>query len=45
MSVLSKNINKKDFGKNFQWGVAIAAAQNEGASETDGKGASIWDAY
>jgi beta-glucosidase len=35
----------KDFGKNFQWGVAIAAAQNEGAADLYGKGLSIWDVY
>lgn len=38
-------LSARDFGKNFQWGVAIAAAQNEGAAHEDGKGASIWDAY
>ena len=38
-------ITAKDFGKNFQWGVAMAAAQNEGAIEVDGKGLSIWDVY
>jgi beta-glucosidase len=35
----------KDFGKNFHWGVAIAAAQNEGAADLYGKGPSIWDVY
>jgi beta-glucosidase len=35
----------KDFGKDFQWGVAIAAAQNEGAAELYGKGLSIWDRF
>ncbi|MCW3093231.1 MAG: beta-glucosidase [Ferruginibacter sp.] len=38
-------LSARDFGKNFQWGVAIAAAQNEGAAGEDGKGASIWDAF
>lgn len=33
------------FGKNFQWGVAIAAAQNEGAYNVDGRGQSIWDVF
>jgi beta-glucosidase len=37
--------NVKDFGRNFQWGVAIAAAQNEGAALQYGKGPSIWDKY
>jgi beta-glucosidase len=41
----STNFTAKDFGKNFNWGVAIAAAQNEGAAFIGGKGASIWDAY
>lgn len=35
----------KDFGNPFFWGVAIAAAQNEGAWNEDGKGPSIWDAF
>lgn len=34
-----------DFGDDFVWGVAIAAAQNEGAADLDGKGPSIWDAF
>jgi beta-glucosidase len=34
-----------DFGKNFHWGVAIAAAQNEGAYNIDGRGLSIWDNF
>ncbi|MBC7886712.1 MAG: beta-glucosidase [Ferruginibacter sp.] len=38
-------LSAKDFGKNFQWGVAIAAAQNEGAANEEGKGLSIWDVY
>ncbi len=38
-------INAKDFGKNFKWGVAIAAAQNEGAANADGKSPSVWDAF
>lgn len=33
------------FGDDFLWGVAIAAAQNEGAAFTDGRGASIWDQF
>ncbi len=33
------------FPKNFVWGVAMAAPQIEGASFTDGKGASIWDTF
>ena len=38
-------ITAKDFGKNFQWGVAMAAAQNEGAADVYGKGLSIWDVF
>lgn len=33
------------FPKKFAWGVAMAAPQIEGASFTDGKGTSIWDAF
>ncbi|CAL1520084.1 GH1 family beta-glucosidase [Chitinophaga sp. MM2321] len=36
---------RKDFGDDFLWGVTISAFQNEGASEQDGKGASIWDTF
>ena len=38
-------ITAKDFGKDFEWGVVIAAAQNEGAVNTDGKGQTIWDTF
>lgn len=34
-----------DFGDDFLWGVVIAAAQNEGAYKTDGRGLSIWDQF
>jgi beta-glucosidase len=40
-----RQISAKDFGDDFMWGVAMAAAQNEGAYDAYGKGASIWDAY
>ncbi len=33
------------FGKDFKWGVAISAAQNEGAPATEGRGLSIWDNF
>jgi len=33
------------FGDDFLWGVAIAAAQNEGAYNIDGRGLSIWDTF
>jgi beta-glucosidase len=38
-------LNAKEFGDDFQWGVAIAAVQNEGAWNSYGKGPSIWDAF
>ncbi|KAK6033609.1 beta-glucosidase A family protein [Ostertagia ostertagi] len=34
-----------DFGNHFLWGVAMAAAQNEGAWNEDGRGPSIWDVF
>lgn len=34
-----------DFGKDFLWGVATAAAQIEGAANVYGKGTSIWDTF
>lgn len=33
------------FGKDFLWGVATAAAQNEGAYNIEGRGLSIWDSF
>jgi beta-glucosidase len=33
------------FGQDFLWGVSIAAAQNEGAYNSYGKGLSIWDNF
>jgi beta-glucosidase len=38
-------IVSSNYGNDFLWGVAIAAAQNEGAYNVDGRGASIWDVY
>ncbi|MDQ7949925.1 MAG: GH1 family beta-glucosidase [Pedobacter sp.] len=38
-------ISSKDFGKEFLWGVATAAAQIEGAAESYGRGPSIWDTF
>lgn len=40
-----QKITAAPFGKNFLWGVAMAAAQNEGAYNTDGRGPSIWDVF
>lgn len=34
-----------EFGKDFLWGVATAAAQIEGAADQFGRGASIWDTF
>ena len=38
-------IKASDFGKDFSWGVATAAAQIEGAADMYGKGPSIWDTF
>ena len=38
-------IKASDFGNDFLWGVATAAAQIEGTSDMYGKGPSIWDAF
>ncbi|TDW99660.1 GH1 family beta-glucosidase [Dinghuibacter silviterrae] len=40
-----KPLTAKAFGNDFAWGVAIAAAQNEGAYTEGGRGLSIWDTY
>ena len=38
-------IKASDFGEDFLWGVAVAAAQIEGAPDKYGKGPSIWDTF
>ncbi len=38
-------ISSSDFGADFLWGVAVAAAQIEGAADVYGRGASIWDTF
>jgi len=40
-----EGLSAKDFGKDFIWGVAMSAAQNEGAFQEDGRGLSIWDVF
>ena len=40
-----QKIIASSFDKNFLWGVAMAAAQNEGGYNTDGRGPSIWDVF
>jgi len=39
------SLNAASFGKDFLWGVAVSAAQNEGAYNVDGRGLSIWDVF
>jgi beta-glucosidase len=41
----SFDLRAENFGADFKWGVAISAAQNEGAVDTDGKSPSIWDTF
>ncbi|MFT3933380.1 MAG: GH1 family beta-glucosidase [Chitinophagaceae bacterium] len=41
----SHQLSAKDFGNHFMWGVAMAAAQNEGAWNEDDRGPSIWDVF
>jgi len=38
-------IKSTDFGDDFLWGIATAAAQIEGAANSNGKGLSIWDKF
>lgn len=40
-----QKINSPSFGNDFLWGIAMSAAQNEGAYNVDGRGPSIWDAF
>lgn len=45
MFSLQSGITPNAFGKDFHFGVAIAAAQNEGAWQEDGRSPSIWDVF
>ncbi|WP_232326008.1 GH1 family beta-glucosidase [Spirosoma montaniterrae] len=38
-------LSRSDFGPDFVWGTATAAYQIEGATDRDGRGASIWDTF
>ena len=38
-------MKRKDFGKNFNWGVATSSFQIEGSNDVDGKIDSIWDSF
>src|SRR5690606_32537476 len=40
-----EQFHKEQFGDDFKWGVSTAAFQIEGSCDTEGKGASIWDAF
>lgn len=41
----AKELTRDDFGPAFEWGVATAAYQIEGAHQADGKGPSVWDVF
>lgn len=43
--LLPDNITSAQFGNDFLWGVAISAAQNEGAHNQYGREPSIWDTF
>lgn len=43
--MLTSELKASSFGKDFHWGVAVSAAQNEGAITEDGRSHSIWDQF
>lgn len=43
--MLTSELKASSFGKDFHWGVAVSAAQNEGAITEDGRSPSIWDQF
>ncbi|MEN9685025.1 MAG: hypothetical protein RLZZ28_811 [Bacteroidota bacterium] len=45
MNQQTNQFSSKSFGNDFLWGIAIAAAQNEGAYNKDDRGLSIWDVF
>jgi beta-glucosidase len=45
MQPFTAPFSRHDFGDDFLWGVTIAAFQNEGAHDKDGRGKSIWDVF
>lgn len=45
MDTFASPLSVRNFGENFQWGVATAAAQIEGAFDRDGRSPSIWDTF
>lgn len=44
-SPLNGQLDRRDFGEDFVWGVSSSAYQTEGAYLDDDKGASIWDDF
>ncbi len=42
---MTQLLRRTDFGPDFVWGTATAAFQIEGATQTDGRGPSIWDTF
>jgi beta-glucosidase len=45
LTIFPRTLKAADFGNQFLWGIAQSAAQNEGAWDDDGRGASIWDMF